>query len=661
MGHQMPKNKFHKIVNRLIILICLVFITYQILSIIFSISPSDLQHRMVHLGFALCIIFLRTTPIGKILRVSNFISILLSILSLITSAYFFINYERLIFSAGLIDPIDMFFTITIMILVTEGARRAFGWPLSALWVIILIYSYFGSYFPGVLKHSGVSITRILSSAVICNGLYGFILGVSADIIFIFLIFGAFLSCLGGTEFFTKLALKVGGKFRSGPAMVAIISSGFMAMLSGSAAANVATTGSISIPLMVKRGYSKEIAGGVEAAASAGGQIMPPIMGTGAFVMAELLNIPYTEILLAAIIPALLYFYSCSITVTLFSIKMNLPKHTEKVAFIELIKESYFFVPIILLIFVIFSQQGGRVEVAGLYGFFSLIFLFALKIFLKYIRLIFFAPSEIMKETSPDEKIESKEKHEKRIFKAIYLGANNGANIAVATGIIGLFFHVLGFAPLTQILADNIVAFSGGNFLLVLIMTALFGIFLGFGLPTVACYIAISSLLAVVISSSGVDQLSIHLFIFYFSILSAITFPDALAVLTAVGLSGGNFFKSTLYAMEIGFAGIIVPFAFVYDNSLLLKGTPIEISFAIFSMLIGITSFAAFFEGFLVRYINWFFRISLLLAGILSIFPQTSLRLMAFIIFLSIFIINFLKKKRLHKSNSTLEDSVTVLS
>jgi TRAP-type uncharacterized transport system fused permease subunit len=336
-------------------------------------------------------------------------------------------------------------------------------------------------------------------------------------------------------------------------------------------------------------------------------------------------------------------------------KLDLKPVEEKIPFSRIARQSYFLVPILVLTIVIFEQQGGRVEVAGFYGLISLLGLYVVN---KVIEVFFRSPEigshkgTLHKEVGVSTRafVSRALLSEKDVFaRAIRTGVQSGAGIAVATGIIGLFFHVLGFAPLTQILADNIVQLSGGSLFVILLMTAGFGIFLGFGLPTVACYIAVSSLLAIVIANSGLDLLAIHLFIFYYAILSAITFPDAVAVLAAVGLSRGRFFVTTLYAMEIGVAGLIVPFAFVYDNALLMRSSPLLIIFAFGAIAIGITSMAAAFEGFWMKSIGVPVRILLFIGGIATFFPQIAMRSFGIVLFVVISLvirIRLLKNKQM---------------
>ena len=485
----------------------------------------------------------------------------------------------------------------LILLVLEACRRAVGPQLLILAIIFLLYAWLGKYIPGVFSHRGQKVNRIIYQMYLgSNGIFGLPIGVSSTYLIIFVILGAILEKSGLGKLFNDIALGLGGRLAGGPAKVAVVASALLGMISGSAATNVATTGAFTIPLMKKIGYKDHFAGAVEAAASTGGQIMPPIMGSAAFIMAEFLGMKYLNIAAAAVIPSLLYFAGVYFQIDLRARKTGLKglaKDDLPDVWHTVRRYGQMIIPIFVLIFLMLE---GRTPL------FSAFYTVLATAILSWMR----------KET----RIGFKE------MKIIAVNSARGSlSIGVAMATAGFIIAVLSMTGIGIILSDNIVALSGGSLPVALLLVMVVSIILGMGLPTSACYVIAASISVPILTKMGVAPFQAHFFVFYYACLSTITPPVALAAYVAAGLSGAKSSRVGWTAFRLALAGFIVPFFFIYSPAMLLiDSTALQIIWAGISGLIGTWFLAIAAEGFLKIDLPVWLRPIFFLAAIATIAP-----------------------------------------
>lgn len=570
---------------------------FHLLNVAGILTLSAMNLRVIHLMVMLVIVFL-LFPRRKKLTISGlFVKGIGVVLSLWTSVYVMIRWEEVIESGGLTTHTDTLMGAIMVLLVLEATRRSIGIVLSIVAVVFLVYPFVGSHLPGILQIKTYSMDRVFSWLFITTqGIYGIPISVSASYIILFCIYGAFLGKFGVGDFFFKLSASLTSNLRAATAKTAIVFSTLVGMISGSAAGNVAVTGSITIPMMMKNGYRPEVAGAVEAVASTGGQIMPPIMGAAAFIMAELIGIPYSHIMKAAIIPALLYFLTIYIIVHLHALKGNIDfqeGRSSKISAWKVLREGWFFViPIATLIALLL--YGYSPFKGAYYSILSLLIVYVI--------------------TQRDLSLELV----KRIAAAIKEGAYDALSIALACAAAGMIVGVLTLTGVGSKMATLIIDFSQGSLLLALVLTMITSLVLGMGLPTTAAYLILASVVAPSLVKMGLTPLSAHMFVFFYGCISTITPPVALASYVAAGLAGTNANKVGWIAFRFGTVSFILPFMFVYGPSLLMEGTPLEILWTIAVSIAGVFAVAASVVGYLKIPLNPLLRGLLLISGILLI-------------------------------------------
>lgn len=506
----------------------------------------------------------KKSPLHKIPAVD----IVLILLTIFATAYLIVEMKDLVYRIGVAPTnLDIVVAIILVVVTLEITRRTCGNILPLIAIIFLLYARYGHLIPGTLSHREYSWKKILSYMMGMDGIFSTSLQASATFVFIFVVFGAFLAATGSGQFFIDFALSISGSMRGGPAKVAVISSALFGTVSGNSVANVVSTGAFTIPLMKSIGYKSRFAAAVEATASTGGQIMPPILGSAAFIMASLIGVPYVTIVKASILPALLYFYTVFVMVDLEAVKNNLsgmPKDKIPVLKTVLVKQGFLVLPLVVLILTlsVFNMSPIR---AGIYGIITAV---VVTFFRKETRITF-----------------------KGILDALVAGAKSSCNIIAACATAGLVVGVLNLTGAGLKFASMIVAMSHGNLLFALIMTMLASIILGMGLPTTASYLICAAVAAPALTQLGVSTLGAHMFVFYFACISAITPPVALAAYAGAGIAKAKPLEVGFTACKIGIAAFIVPFMFAYGPALLLEGTVGEIALAIVSSLIGVTILA----------------------------------------------------------------------
>ncbi|WP_249869604.1 TRAP transporter permease [Oceanobacillus saliphilus] len=552
------------------------------------ITMNVMQHRAIHLTFAIILVFLLYPAFKKSNKERpSIIDYGLAILGAISVGYLGFMYEEIARRGLNVTTLDLIMGAITIVLLLEAARRSIGKQLPILAVIFLAYAYLGPYLPGILGHRGFSSTILIERMYLGNeGIFGIALGVSATYVFLFILFGAFLNGTGMSSLFTSAAVGIAGHRPGGPAKVSILASASLGMINGSAVANVATTGVFTIPLMNKVGYKKRFASAVEAVASTGGQITPPIMGTAAFVMAEFLGIPYTHVMIAAIIPAVLYFTALWFMVHFEAKKSGLvgiPRDQLPNVKALMKERGHLLLPIFLLLLLMFN---GFTPIFA--AFWSIVATYLV--------------SMLRKETRMDIKT---------LLRTLEEGAKGAVFITMATAVVGIIIGVVSLTGIGLQLANIILSVSQGLMFPTLLLTMVACIVLGMGLPTTACYIVAVIVAAPALINLGVEPIVAHLFVLYFACLSNITPPVALASYTAAGVSGSNPTKVSWIAVRLGLAGFLVPFMFVYSPSLLIQGSSyIEIGLSIVSAILGVYLLGAAVIGYWIEKLKIYERVLL---------------------------------------------------
>ncbi|MFP4273749.1 MAG: TRAP transporter permease, partial [Paracoccaceae bacterium] len=491
-------------------------------------------------------------------------------------------------------PIGVAFAATAgSALILELTRRVAGLALVIITGVFLAYTFVAHLLPGILSvDRAYSWQRFFGSIYSDAGILGATTAVSSTYIILFIIFAAFLQASKVGDYFVNFAFAAAGRARGGPAKVAIFASGLMGMINGTSAGNVVATGSLTIPLMKKVGYPKRMSGAIEAAASTGGQIMPPIMGAGAFIMAEITGIPYQEIAIAAIIPAILYFVSIYFMVDLEAAKLGMRgmRDDELPKLAQMVRQVYLFVPIIILIVALF--QGYSVIRAG--------------------TLATVAAAVVSWLTPHRMGLRS-------ILKAFELAGVMSIQIIAVCACAGIIVGVISLTGVGARFSNVLLDLAGVSQLLALFFAMCIAILLGMGMPTTAAYAVAASVVAPGLVDLGIPQLTAHFFVFYFAVVSAITPPVALASYAAAGISGANPMETSVTSFKVGIAAFIVPFMFFYNSALLMDGSWLEIGRAALTATVGVFLLAAGVQGwFIAMRAAWFIRIALFVAALLLI-------------------------------------------
>ncbi|MGM0845139.1 MAG: TRAP transporter permease [Bacillota bacterium] len=606
----------------------LAFSLFQLTASIFQFIPRQLL-LSIHLGFALSLIFLLFPASKKRSRKDKvaWYDIILALLSIVVGSYWPIMQQEIVNRIGIMTTLDFTVGIIAVILVLEATRRAVGLPITIIAGAFLLYMYYGRSMPGFLAHRGYDIDAIVKTMFFTSeGILGTPLYVSATFIFLFLLFGAFLVKTGVGQYFNDLAVSLAGKRTGGPAKVAIFSSALQGTISGSSVANVVTSGSFTIPMMKKLGYRKEFAGGVEAAASTGGQLMPPIMGAAAFLMVEFIGgVSYWEIAKAAAIPALLYFTGIWIMTDFEAKRVGLRGLTDEEMpdRKEVFKKIYLLLPILIVIVLLFS--GMSVMRAALWSIVATI-----------------AVSAIRKDT----RINFKD-----AVDALVDGARTALSVAAATAAAGIIVGVVTKTGLGLTMANGLVDLAGdltnsaqGKLLLTLFFTMVASILLGMGSPTTANYVITSTIAAPAIILLGAPELAAHLFVFYFGIIADITPPVALAAFAAAGVSGGEPIRTGFNSAKLAIAAFIIPYMFVLSPELLMIDTTIPyLIWVVFTAITGMMAIGAAMIGFWYRKVTAIERVFCLAAGLMLIYPEGMTDIFGLILFVIMLALQFFIK------------------
>ena len=557
-------------------------------------------HRSMFIAFILFLAYLLYPARKNAPKNTNKVpwyDILLALASSGSFLYMSFNYKQLISQAGSYTQFDMTIAIIAIVLLLEACRRVVGLPILIVVSCFIAYAYFGNYVPGYFSHRGFSLQRIATHLYFTTeGVIGTPLAVCSTFIFLFILFGAFLERTGIGQFFIDIANSLAGKATGGPAKVAVIASALQGTITGSSVANTVSSGSFTIPMMKKMGYRPEFAAAVEAAASTGGQIMPPIMGAAAFLMSEMTGIPYSNIIIAAIIPAFLYFTGIMIMVHLEAKRYGLKGlPPEEIPNFFRLMLGYWYLLIPLVVLVTMMMTGYTPARAALI---AIVLSIVVSMFRKETRMDF-----------------------STFLGALEAGARNIIGVGVACAVAGM---IVGTVTLTGIglkLANGLLMLSGGNILLALFFTMIASIVLGMGVPTTANYVIMATITAPIVLQLGVDLLPAHMFVFYFGIVADITPPVALAAYAGSAIARSNPLKTGVQATKLAIAAFIIPYIFALNPSLLLIGSePLDIILVTLTALAGMTGVAAATEGYIFAKMNPLIRIVSLIGGLMLIIP-----------------------------------------
>jgi TRAP transporter 4TM/12TM fusion protein len=611
-----------------IVIISLSLAVFQLFTSVFG-NLTPLRQRSVHIMVILVLIILYN-PI----KIKNKIPALIFdglfiICAIVPFSYMIVNYETLAMRMPWVqqlEPLQYFVAALSVVAVLECTRRVMGLALPIIAVAAIIYAFFGQHLPAVFRHSGFSPLEITDQIFYTTeGIFGIPLSASATFVILFIIFGSFLEQSGIGEYFMDLATKLTLKSRGGPAKMSIVSSCLFGSISGSAVANVVTTGQVTIPLMKKTGYNSEFAGAVEAVASTGGQIMPPIMGTAAFVMSDVTGIPYITIAKHALFPALLYYLSLYAMVHFQAIRKDIPMADVKdmASSKELLINSYLLLPIVII--VLLMIWGYSPTYACIYSLVSVLVI-----------------SFIKKKTRMSLR---------KIIMALVNGVHNALGVAVACACAGILVGVVNYTGLGVKLSSFIISMASGYTFVLLLLTAITTILLGVGLPTTPAYIVVAALMVTTLKKAGISLLASNMFAYYFACISAITPPVAMASYAAAGLAKSEPLKTGFEAFKLGIVAYIVPFMFVYDETLLLVNDNIlMLIWSLITATAGTCLLAASLQGWLLRSASILERILIGLAALAMIYPGIATDIVGLILGLAIILYQYVMKKKSVEKN-----------
>ena len=601
----------------LILAIC--FVAFHLYTAAFGTMPGIAQ-KSIHLGFLLVIFYINAMVDSEKRWEQIFLGIM-ALFALGGCAYITILDENLQLRAGIVYASDILFAILLIIAIFEACRRKMGNPLVIITLVFVAYAFLGKYIPGFLNQPGMTLKKFTSLVYLTtDGIFGSPLYASASYVVLFVLLGAIMSVSGIGDYMTNLATSLFGHMRGGPAKVAVVASGFFGSISGSPTANVIGTGTFTIPMMKKNGFEPEFAAAVEATASTGGAIMPPIMGSPAFIMAEKLGISHTAVAKAALIPAILYFLAVLFGVDIYAAKHGLKgiprSQLPKVR--SMLKQIYMLAPLIFLIFcmAVFNMTIVR---SG---------------------LLTIIVTLVLVEINPKTRM-TKEQWLQIPVQTV----KSAVSVGIACAMAGIISGVIMGSGLGYRISSILTSVAGTSMLLLLVLTMVVSLIMGMGVPTTAAYLVLASLVAPTMIQLGIPPLAAHMFIFYFGCISSITPPVALAAYAGAGLAGCDPNKTGYKAFRLAFCSFLMPYLFVYNPVLLMEGGVLDILWSLVTALIGAYLLASGFEGFFFRWsLKWFERPLMILGAVMLIVPGMVTDLVGIAIIVVEFVTEFMFKR-----------------
>ena len=601
------------------LILAISFVAFHLYTAAFGTMPGIAQ-KSIHLGFLLVIFYINAMVDSEKRWEQIFLGIM-ALFALGGCAYITILDENLQLRAGIVYASDILFAILLIIAIFEACRRKMGNPLVIITLVFVAYAFLGKYIPGFLNQPGMTLKKFTSLVYLTtDGIFGSPLYASASYVVLFVLLGAIMSVSGIGDYMTNLATSLFGHMRGGPAKVAVVASGFFGSISGSPTANVIGTGTFTIPMMKKNGFEPEFAAAVEATASTGGAIMPPIMGSTAFIMAEMLGIPYTAVAKAALIPAILYFLAVLFGVDIYAAKHGLKgiprSQLPKVR--SMLKQIYMLAPLIFLIFcmAVFNMTIVR---SG---------------------LLTIIVTLVLVEINPKTRM-TKEQWLQIPVQTV----KSAVSVGIACAMAGIISGVIMGSGLGYRISSILTSVAGTSMLLLLVLTMVVSLIMGMGVPTTAAYLVLASLVAPTMIQLGIPPLAAHMFIFYFGCISSITPPVALAAYAGAGLAGCDPNKTGYKAFRLAFCSFLMPYLFVYNPVLLMEGGVLDILWSLVTALIGAYLLASGFEGFFFRWsLKWFERPLMILGAVMLIVPGMVTDLVGIAIIVVEFVTEFMFKR-----------------
>jgi len=561
-----------------------------------------MEQRTMHLCFTLILVFL-IFPLNRSYkkgdsRVLSYVDFIFIAFSFFIGIYMFMEYENIAIREGLPNTLDVIVSVAAVFLTLEATRRIMGLTMCLIVLVGFAYIAFGNYLPPMFAHGGYSFKRVVTHMFLTtDGILGVALNVSATVIIVFLIFGAFLEHTGGSQAFTNIGYGLFGRFKGGAAKAAVLGSCLFGMMTGSQTANVAAVGILTIPLMIKVGYKAIMAGAIEALASTGGMLVPPVMGAAAFIIPDMIGGTYLDVMRAAVIPGLLYYTTVFMFIQVQANKLGLQKipRKELPKIGTIVKENaHLFIPIATILFLLIVVSVST----KMAGFWAVMVLIAVSMTRKNTRM---SPS--------------------KIISSLEGGARNALIVAIACASAGLIEGVISLTGLGLRFSEILIQIAGGNVLYLLILTMIASLIIGLPLPPVTAYLILAILAAPALIKSGIHPMAAHLFIFHFGVLGNITPPSAPCSFAAAGIAKTDPLKTTNLAFFISAPTFIVPYLFVYSPELLLQGSIFSVIFRIMTAFLAISGISLAFLGYCFGKLHWILRIAILVSSLLLTIPN----------------------------------------
>lgn len=579
-------------------------------------SIPSMEQRCIHVGFALSLTFMQGIISTKnVLR--RTVCFIFLVATIVSTAYVFDQWHDMIMRIAFPDQMDIVMGCVITVALLEAARRKLGLAMPILAILFILYALYGKYLPASIGHRGYTLKRVMSVLYMeLSGIYGQVAGISATYIFLFVLFGAFLENSGAGKFFIDLSTATVGKSRGGSAKVTTVSSCLFGMVSGSAVANVMTVGPLTIPMMEQAGYTRRFSGAITSVAGTGGQFMPPIMGAAAFIISETLGVPYMNVAKAAFIPGVLYYLAIIFIIDLRSSKLGMKGLDEVPNWWAVLKKDFYLsIPVILLVYFLAVVRWSPIKS----GFWAIIAMIVV--------------SWIRKDTRMGPM---------KILKAFEAGAYGSLDVAIVCALAGIMIGMLSVTGLGLKFSNLLLALSGGNLSVLLILTMIAALILGMGMTTTSVYIILSVLVAPALIKMDINPLAAHLFVFYFGILSAITPPIATASYAAASVAKDDPMKLGWVAWKIGLSGYILPFMFIASPEMLMEGSWTSIILATVSGIMGIYALSVALEGYFKGDVHIVFRILLFGAAFCLLYPGYVTDFVGYGVFLAVLLPRYLK-------------------
>ena len=608
------------ILGSLISFLCALLTGIQLISYIFGIFPA-MQQRSLVLGFILSIILLIHIRSKLERKILDLWSVFLLLGTIFAASYTFINWYEMSFRVIRPEKLDLMVGILMIAAVVNCANIRLGRPLPLIGMLFIFYALFGQYIKGNMGTVSFTIQRVISNLTMeTSGIFGTILGTAAKQIFVFMIFGSFLELSGASEFFLKITSTMLGSLKGSGAKVNTMAGGLLGMVSGSAVANVMAVGPMTFPMMKKDGFSNNFCGAIAAISGTGGQLMPPVMGTAAFIIAETLAVSYGEVTKAALIPGILFYLTIWITINCHSNHLGLEGRQEKAEWMPVVKDGfYYLVPIIFLIITISVLKWSPIK-AGMWS-----------------TVLVVAVSQLNKE---------KRMTLKTIIQAMENSAKGALTVSAACAVAGIIVGILSVTGLGLKFSTVLLAFSGGHKIVLLIVTMVAGLILGMGMTTTSVYIVLSVLVAPALVDFGVEPIAAHMFVFYFGILSCITPPVATAVFASASLLNVSPIKLGLYTSRIAIPIYIIPFLFVLNPALLmLEGTGVWIIVEFILSALTVIALCSSIEGCFVTELNGPERVLLFVGAVCELHTSVMVKLFSNLLIAIILLKNIRQKKQ----------------